>query len=372
MNRRILCVDDEANVLEGLQRSLYEHFELDVALGAKQALELLEQNSYAVIVTDMRMPGMDGAALLRVVRERWPDTVRILLTGHADVQSAIAAVNDAQVLRFLSKPCPTDTLISALGDAVEHHRLQHAERELLNDTLAGATKLLVDVLALAAPEVFSQASRMRDCVLHMLQRLGQKDRWVYEMSALLSLLGCVALPRDIAERALGGEQLDVQERHLFDDHPETAYGVLVAIPRLEPVARIVRAQNIADATTLDDPVVRLGVQLLQVALALDKRLVLGEAPDVALRNLPRSKPPLRPDLLELLHDFEIRAPATTVRHLKLDQLRIGMVLAQDVTSKAGTTVLTEGRELTLLLLERMRKFAQRVGVVEPIRVRVSR
>ena len=129
---RILCVDDEPGVLDGLTRRLRRHFTVRTAPGAAEALDVLEREEpFAVVVSDMRMPGMDGAAFLAVVRARWPDTVRILLTGHADLDSAISAVNDGQIFRFLSKPCPLETLLNALEAATEQHALVRAQRAAL-------------------------------------------------------------------------------------------------------------------------------------------------------------------------------------------------------------------------------------------------
>jgi len=94
MTDTILCVDDEANILEGLKRHLHKRFVLETALSGAAGLELLDrQGPFAVVVSDMRMPGMNGAQFLALVRERAPDSVRIILTGQADLEAAIAAVN---------------------------------------------------------------------------------------------------------------------------------------------------------------------------------------------------------------------------------------------------------------------------------------
>jgi EAL domain-containing protein (putative c-di-GMP-specific phosphodiesterase class I) len=120
---RILLVDDEPAILAGLRRLLRGEFEIVTATGAAAGLELLErQGPFAAVVSDMRMPVMDGARFLARARVVAGDTVRILLTGHADVETAISAVNDAHIFRFLTKPCPIDTLVGCLRDAVAVHR----------------------------------------------------------------------------------------------------------------------------------------------------------------------------------------------------------------------------------------------------------
>src|ERR1035441_2693555 len=120
---RVLCVDDEPAVLDSLRRQLYAEFAVVGAESGPEALALLRGDaSFAVLVSDMRMPGMDGAAVLAQALSVRPDTVRILLTGQADMDDAIAAVNYGHVFRFLIKPCPRPVLVKALTDAVDQHR----------------------------------------------------------------------------------------------------------------------------------------------------------------------------------------------------------------------------------------------------------
>ncbi len=141
MSDRILCVDDDPNILAGYQRILHARFALDTARGAQEALKKMQtQGPYAVVVSDLRMPEMDGITLLTKVRELSPDTVRIVLTGYADIQMAMAAVNEGSVFRFLAKPCPPEHLAKALQAALQQYRLQRVERELLELTLRGVTR----------------------------------------------------------------------------------------------------------------------------------------------------------------------------------------------------------------------------------------
>src|SRR3569832_2140415 len=121
-NRRVLCVDDEVRVLEGLERTLFEHFEVTTESNPLRAVALIEAGPpFAVVLSDMRMPELDGAGLLARARELAPLTSRLLLTGQSDVNSAVAAVNEGQILRVLWKPCPPEALISALELGVEQY-----------------------------------------------------------------------------------------------------------------------------------------------------------------------------------------------------------------------------------------------------------
>jgi DNA-binding NtrC family response regulator len=151
MNEKILFfVDDEPAVIDGYRRTLHQEFHPETANNGQDALAALKSNGpYAVVISDMRMPCMDGVTLLSRVRDLSPTTVRVILTGHADLQSAMNAVNEGHIFRFLTKPCESDVLKKTLTTCLVQYRLITAEKELLENTLMGAIKVLTDVLSLA-------------------------------------------------------------------------------------------------------------------------------------------------------------------------------------------------------------------------------
>ncbi len=120
VNGKILCVDDDANVLKSYKRQLGEQYDIETAGGPEEGLKSVDQSGpYAVIVADMCMPGMDGIEFLRRARKKAPYTVSIMLTGNADQQTAINAINDGNIFRFLTKPCPAEQLSNALIAVIE-------------------------------------------------------------------------------------------------------------------------------------------------------------------------------------------------------------------------------------------------------------
>ena len=238
---RVLFVDDEEALLAALALQLRRDCEVHTALGGEAGLAALEKaGPFAVVVSDMRMPGMNGARFLAEVRQRAPDTVRILLTGQSDLQSAVAAVNEGQIFRFLNKPLPADQLRATLAEAVRQHALVTAERDLLENTLRKSLGVLSDVLALVNPEAFSCASRIAEVVDVLCDRVKMRDRWEVQVAALLSQLGCVTLPPETVKKAYAGQQLEEQEERAFANHPQVGHDLLAAIPRMEGVAEIVR------------------------------------------------------------------------------------------------------------------------------------
>jgi DNA-binding NtrC family response regulator len=192
---KVLLVDDEPRVIESLAQLLRRDFDVRTASVPQDALRNLNEiNDLAVVVSDMRMPGMDGATLLHQIMVRRPDVARILLTGEAGREGAIRAVNEGQILRFLTKPCPVEDLKAAIEAGVVQHRLIHAERGVLRETLIGCIRALMEVLAVANPVAFGRAERIRKIAARCAERFNCSDYWQLEAAAMLSQLGYITVP----------------------------------------------------------------------------------------------------------------------------------------------------------------------------------
>ena len=222
---RVLCVDDEPAVLDSLRRQLYAEFAVIGVDNGPAALALLgEDDSFSVLMSDMRMPGMDGAALLMGARSVRPEAVRILLTGQADMEDAVAAVNDGNIFRFLIKPCPRPVLVKALTDAAEQHRMITAERELLERTFRGSVAALFEVLSLANPLAFARAARIQRIVHQLVEATRPGDSWRIEIAAMLSQIGTVVLAPETVSKLNVGSPLSAEEQlqvHVLPWHAES-------------------------------------------------------------------------------------------------------------------------------------------------------
>jgi len=367
--RKVLCVDDEANVLAGLERTLFEHFEVFTALSGASGLDVISSSGpFAVVVSDMRMPEMNGAAFLSQVREISPDTVRILLTGQAELDSAISAVNEGNIFRFLCKPCPQNILLQSLEAAAEQFRLVTAERELLENTLQGSVKVLTEVLSLASPIAFSRSGQVKAYVTHMSERLGVEDQWKYEIAAMLSQLGCITLPPETLSKVYAGQDISAEEQKIFEEHPEIGHKLLAHIPRLEPVAMMIRNQHKSDICNTADETL-LGGAMIRLALAVDRLVASGTKIEIVLATL-KQQGGFDQKLLNALADYKAHQQTMVIKALPVQQLRTGMILDEDVRTKKGSVVISKNEELYTAQIERIGNFARGIGLVEPIRVRV--
>ncbi len=189
MSEKILLVDDDSNILEGFRRTLSREFLMETALGGEQALKLVADNGpYAVVVSDMRMPGMDGIQLLIRIKSVSPDTIRIMLTGNADMETAVDAINEGSIFRFLNKPCNKEVMAKTLTAALVQYRLVTAEKQLLEHTLSGSIQVLTEVLSLVNPTAFSRAERARRYIHHIVTKMKLGNPWQYEVAAMMSQL----------------------------------------------------------------------------------------------------------------------------------------------------------------------------------------
>lgn len=369
---RILCVDDEQNVLDGLQRTLRSIFVVETAIGGRLGLEILQaKGPFVVVTSDLRMPLMDGVEFLSRARALAPDAVRVLLTGQADMESAIGAVNDGNIFRFLCKPCPTGVLVRALMACAEQHRLLTAEKVLLEQTLRGSIKALTDILALTNPAAFGRATRVQRTVAEIMAHFEIAERWPVEVAAMLSQIGYVTLPQRTQDKIYKGEQLTDSESAMVDRVPQVAEQFLASIPRLELVRDILKLypQDFAGAEREKIPPLAWGARALRIALDYDV-LESERGTQEGLFDILRGRTGLYdPEILEAFAELRDRGKKEAREHeLTLRDMKAGMFFGEDVKSAKGLLLIARGQEVTPSLLERIRNFSSELGIREPIRM----
>jgi CheY-like chemotaxis protein len=366
---RVLCVDDEPEVLAGLQLNLRRKFQLLTADSGEEALRMLDRDGpFAVVMSDMRMPRMDGAALLTRVRERWPTTTRVLLTGHADMPAAVAAVNDGQIFRFLTKPCPPERLLGALSDAAAHHQLVESERVLLEQTLKGSIDALSDVLALMAPELFGRSARLRELAGRVGRACGLSRVWALEVAASMLHLGLMTLPPDLAQRALDREPLSPADRAAVERGSTFGARVLSRLPRLEPVREVLRLFHAGQRQRVEaeHPESQLAAKILAAVTEFEGLERRGHSLQVALGSM-RAREVYEPRIIEALSELLDETERLEVAEVPLAALRVGMHFVEDVRFTTGLLLVPRGYAVNATFLERVSNLG-RGAVREPVKV----
>lgn len=360
MGNHVLFVDDDVNVLQGYQRTLRRQFEIETADSGSAALQLIDAGkTYAVIVSDMRMPGMDGLQFLQAVKARTTDSVRIMVTGNTDQQTAIGAINDGDVFRFLTKPCEPQTLVKTVQDALEQYRLLMAEKELLEGTLAGAVGALGDTLALVNPEAFGRTDRVKELLAALAPVVGYGPTWKVGVMATLSQLGCVVLSEEALRKVSRRQRLTGEELQLYEMHPSIACNMLEKIPRLSDVAEAIRYQlkNFDGSGVPHDKLagehIPLGARLLKVVSDFTAAESAGSSAVEALARLRDARHEYDPAVLQALSDHLGVAKAARTARLSMSLVTPGMVIAADIYTRDGSLLLRKGQKLLESSRERL-------------------
>lgn len=372
---KILLVDDEPHVLSAYQRQFRKRYQIRTAHGGEEALDLLEAHGpFAVVISDCRMPGMDGIQLLGRVRDIAPQTVRMMLTGNADLDTAMDAVNQGEIFRFLTKPCPPESFEKAIAAGIEQYRLIRAEKELLEQTLTGSLKALADVLALVNPEAFGRASRLKRYVKGLAEYLGLPDIWRLEIAASLSQIGCVVLSESLVQKINTGIPLTSEETQAFYQHTCTGADILANIPRMQEIAEIIAYQHKhfdGTGTPHDETrgeAIPLGARLLKVAFDFDT---------LRMQNLPRSEAYERletqkhwydPAVLHALKVVFVPEQKFKLVSVSLHEITARMVLADNIYDQKGNLLVAKGQDLTDWIVSRLKQIAHDRAIKEPIRV----
>ena len=376
---RVLFVDDEPDLLSAMVRNLRKWpYRISTSARGPEALDLLRNGEpFAAIVCDLRMPEMDGVAVLACACEIAPDTVRILFTGTPDIDHAVAAINKGSIFRFITKPCPTALMALTLNAAIEQHRLITAERVLLEDTLRGSIQALLDILAVTSPMAFGCARLIRQSVGRLAVDLGVRDRWQVEVAAMLSEIGSVILPAATLERVYQGQPLSDPEQAMVKRMPGVVAQVLGNIPRLEPVLEILQYREKGfdgsgpPAGGLMGEAIPWGARALKVVADIDVLERHGLSAALAFDTLRGRLGRYDPEILEALARIRNSAPQSRVSELQLPLLSAGMILAQDVRAETGVLVVARGQELTPGLLAKLHNFFPPNSVIRVITSEVT-
>ncbi|GAB4079851.1 response regulator [Modestobacter muralis] len=371
----ILLVDDEVAILDGLRRQLRREYTVHTATGGAAALEILAAQQVTVVVSDMRMPEMDGATFLSKVRTRHPDVGRVLLTGQADTQAAIAAVNQGHVFRFLTKPCPPDVLMDAIGSAVEIHRLATAEKELMASTLRRTVEAFIATLGLAQPVAFARSQRITRTATEVAEALGVEDVWEVEVAAMLAALGSVSLPASVQVKIDSGRPLDPDEAAMQARVPHLSRDLVSAIPRLEAVGAAIGWQRARYDGVGNGPGVPGGedlplvTRILKVAVDFEQGRATRPSVQDTIAVLQADAGSHDPAVLAALarchgagHDPE------QARVVGIGELEEGMLVFDDIRTAGGVLLVGRGTTVTAPLVQRLENFAAREPLAGPILV----
>jgi CheY-like chemotaxis protein len=335
------------------------------------ALEAASRNAPDLILLDINMPEMDGFEVCRRLKAdaKLAGIPVLFLSALNETRNKVQAFRSGG-LDYITKPFQLEEVRARVETHLELHRAQMAERELLERTLHGAVKALLDLAHLTSPTLTERSGALRHMMVHIAAQMRLPDVWQYELAGTLCLIGCITLPSDAFEHAYVGDKPSAEEEKMYRAHPDLGFQLLSRIPRLEKIAEMIRLQQVETANWANNDVSERGARMLKTAQELDRRTLRGVAFQTACDQL-RSAPGKYPtSILDALKDYSPSRVHFEVKRLDSQQLLPAMILEDDVVTEDGSlTVISKGTTLTVTLIERVRNFARTRGVREPIQVR---
>ena len=369
----IMIVDDNPHNLKLMEDMLrQQRYEVLSFPRGRLALAAADQEPPDLILLDINMPEMNGYEVCERLKAstRLSDIPVIFLSALNATEDKVKGFRSGGV-DYISKPFQFEEVQARVETHLKLRRAQQAEHDLLERTLTGAVRTLWESVQLTSPTLAARCRAIRNIVLWITERMVIRDRWQYELAATVCLLGCIALPDDVFEKAYADQDLSPDEAQMFRAHPETAARLLSNIPRLEEVAEMIRMQQRPPAKLPVMSPSAQGAYMLHLALELDRRIYRGVAPRDALAQL-RSWGRFEDRMLDALQSYSPTQAEFELKRLQIRDVRPGMILDEDILSKDGNLlILKAGTVLTETWVERLENFAK-VRSVELARVRIPR
>lgn len=386
MNSTVLLVDDEPSVLRGYQRNIGQMFDTAIATSGEEALEMLKkEDKYALIMSDYRMGGITGVELLRKARELRPNTVRMLITGYADVKISLDAINEGSVFRMLTKPCEQQSFYRAIEDGLRQHELVTIEKELLDQTLKGAVQMLGDIISVLDQRTFGRSQKLSWAAQAVGKALGLEKLWELEVAAILSEVGRATLPVSVVSKHLDAVNLTEAEERLLSTLPETSYHLLAHIPRLESVAKNILYQNKNfdgsgfPADGLRGEYLPVGARILRILKQLQADADADIEIEKSLEELARHHAHYDLAIVKtcqtiatvLSRIFSKQQLGRRRVPVLLRDLQEGQRLSSSIQSTDGVMVIAAGSIITPAILQRIKNFASIMPIKQPIEIIVD-
>ncbi len=359
MNNKILCVDDEEAILRGFKLNLNNKFELHFASDGIEGLELFKrEGGFAAVLSDMRMPRMSGAEMLHEIKKIDSEVVTVLLTGHTDFESAMAAVNDGNVFRMLSKPCPPDVLRKVLRDAIEQYDLITSKRILLDQTLRGAVDALAQSLAITQPLFFGRAQRVRRMANGLAEAVQLVESWRVGVAAIFSQLAYLSIPNHLSESVYYRKDIKPELKAMLKDLPEETLKIIDLIPGLTDIREILQRIDIQPKFEIDDGSgIRTAASILRVALDYDYYQEQGHADALIIQTLISRADTYDQKITEALSQFiDADSNSYSLEEIDTKDLAEGMRLNQDLLLEDSMLIASSGADIDRSLLKIVRNY----------------
>ena len=353
MQDKILLVDDDLPLLQSIERNLAFDFDTQLAQGGEEAISIARATpSFSVALVDMRMPGMDGLETIQELRAVMNDCVFVMLTGNQDLSTAMNAINDGKVFRFLTKPCEMDEILRAISAALRQYHLVVAERELLMGTFVGSVNLLTDMIETQGFGLVD-TNRIAESAISIGSQLGLKIGWQERIATRVMLLGLPTMePQEIEDFDLLDPE-SKEHRALVSKITRVSANMIGKIPRMDAVAKILRLIPTTSRGSLSGDREESAAVLLQMTLYWNLITMKGFSAKEATRKIQRILPNVGSRATNALTQLNDNQDSHVVRMMQPGDLEPGMILQTDILHENGTVVVSSGRPLSQAVIDNL-------------------
>ena len=354
-----------------------EGYRVHVAQNGLEALKVVETTPPDLILLDVMMPELDGFETCKRLKasEQTKEIPVIFLTAKTEIEDVIEGF-ELGAADYVTKPFKSEELLVRVNTHLELKNAREHIEQLLSQTLTGSVKVLMDILSMVHPAIFSQTSRLKRYVSDIARCLELPDVWRFELAAFLSHIGCIILPAETLEKLHCGKDLSKAEEEEYITHPAVGRNLLSNIPRLELVAEMIgRQQDILDAGDSQKPldewdIAVIGGQILKAVIEFDRLSFTGKSPGAVLNQMRSGEGNYMSEVLDALEKTLAGKSEIIIQCDSLSDLREGMVLHEDITSTDDMKLVAQGSELSGNLISFLKRFSERRSIKFPIQVRV--
>lgn len=370
---RLLVVDDSEENLDILKNALQKDYRVSVCKDGANALSVLDVLQPDLILLDVNMPGLDGFETLRQIKKnpKFQETPVIFVTGETTLRDKAAGFQ-AGAVDYITKPFEILEVRLRVKTHLELSKAKEEKQELLRGTLSGTIQAFLDILSVRNPFAYTFSCGTKKMASAIASQLQVEELWKIEIAAMLSLVGTFNMSAKSLEALMAGYPVSEEDQATYLGHPAAGARLLSKIPRLDDVAEIIRGQGEPLGSMPFDPknAILSGNQIICAVINHQMMAIRGHERSAAIILMMQDRERYCLDVLKAMLQI-VKSESVEILSVPINELRIGMIIQDELKSSDGTEVISPGSILSSLMLEHLKLLAELGKIGRMVKVRLS-